>query len=61
MVKIGKSMMMHNICVEHQMKELKKGKSVVIDMEMSEIAEAYKNRDLSNRLVIVDYVDLIKL
>lgn len=60
-IKVGKSMMMFNIQFEHQMKALKKGKSIIIDMEMSEIETMVKNRDLSNNgLVLIDHVGLIK-
>lgn len=58
--KVGKSMMMFNICLEHQMKALKEGKSVIINMEMSEIVTAYKNRDLSNNMIFIDHVSKIK-
>ena len=60
-IKVGKSMMMFNIQFEHQMKALKEGKSVIIDMEMSEIETMVKNRDLNNDgLVLIDHVGLIK-
>lgn len=60
-IKIGKSMMMFNICFENQIKALKEGKPVVIDMEMSEIERMVKNRDLSNNgIVIIDHTSIIK-
>jgi len=60
-VKVGKSMMMFNICVENKMKALKEGKPVVFDMEMSEIAEEWKHRDTSNNgIVLIDHVSKIK-
>ena len=58
---VGKSMFMFNLCFEQKVKALKEGKSVVFDLSSSEIATAYKNRDLSNNgMVFIDHVDLIK-
>lgn len=61
MVRTGKSMMMFNICFENQMKALKEGRSVVFNMESSEIETMWKNRDTSdNGIVILDHIDKLK-
>lgn len=53
-------MFMFNMCLQKQINGLKEGKSVVFDLSLSEIATAYKNRDLSNHMIFIDHVDLIK-
>lgn len=59
--KVGKSMMMFNICVENQMKALKAGRNVVFNLELSEIVTMWKNRDTSNHgMVILDHISKIK-